>query len=443
MPSQPIQSTPGGAVPSPETVRGVHRGGADHRALNERIRAERISLVFGNTGPALLGNILVALLAMVVLLPLVPTATALGWLFVLLAIAAVRWRLKRSYDRYASDRHPPPDVWIRRVFVVLTVNGVWWGVFGILLLSYADRFQAGFAPFIIGGMIAAAVATLGSLRSAYLGFTLPMAAILVGTLIRQGDPDALLMAGFSIAFEITMIGTVWQVSAIVSRNIELRIQNESLVGSLTLTNCELAEVNQDLAREIEDRKRAEARSEFLASHDTLTGLPNRRTQKDRFARAAARAAREGGAVAVLFLDLDSFKQVNDTLGHSAGDRLLCVVADRLRDCLRRMDSVCRHGGDEFLVLIGDAQDREKVGVVADRIIQSVRMPVDLEGERVQVGCSIGISLYPDDGDDFELLVGCADQALYRAKRRGGIGYRFFLPDLDLCDASNLRVKRVS
>jgi len=409
-------------------IPGVQSVGACEPDLGARIRAERIAVLFANTGAALTGNLLVAVLALVVAFPLMPASLSVSWFAVFMLIALVRGWMAWRYNRWSGDRRPSADVWVRALFFVLAFQSVWWGVFCVLLIHYANPFQAGFAPFIIGGMVAAAVATLGSLRSAYLAFTLPMVVSLVGVLIWQGDHDALFMAGFSIAFEITMIVTVWQVSAIVSRNIELRIQNEHLAGSLAATNEELSEVNRDLAREIEERKRAEARSDFLATHDVLTGLPNRRTQSDRFAQAAARVSRSGGLVAILFVDLDRFKQVNDALGHAAGDRLLCLVSERLRHALRGGDSVCRHGGDEFLVLVGEAADRATIVQVAERILEVVCAPIDLDGQLVQIGCSIGISLYPDDDDAFERLVVHADQALYRAKGQGGYAYRFFAPE---------------
>lgn len=385
------------------------------------IRAERIGLVFRNTRSALFGNLLVAFLGLVILWPHVAPAISLAWLLGLLTILTIRWRIKRAYARQTGDHRVSMDVWGRRLFVVLTLTGFWWGGFSLLLLVHADAPQTGFVSFIIGGMMAAAVATLGPLRSVYLGFTLPMIACLFGGLIWRGGHESWFMVSFAAAFEITMIATVWQISGIVSRNIELRLQNEGLVRSLT-------RINAELAHEIEERRDAEARSAFLATHDALTGLPNRRMQEDRFVQALGHAARGGGLVAILFIDLDRFKQVNDTLGHAAGDSLLRVLAGRLRECLRSGDSVCRQGGDEFLVLLVDIAGRDGIAAVAERIVQSLRDPVELAGEQIQVGCSIGISLYPDDGDDFELLVSRADQALYQAKHQGRNSYRFFLAD---------------
>ncbi|MFD2113064.1 diguanylate cyclase domain-containing protein [Thiorhodococcus fuscus] len=437
MPSPPARTVVSTGPQSLGLTSGVQSVGAHESDLGARIRAERIALLFANTGAALTGNLLVAVLALVIVFPLAPAILSVSWFAVFMLIALVRGWMTRRYDRRSDDRRPSSGVWVRALMFILALQGTWWGVFCVLLMRYASPIQVGFAPFIIGGIVAAAVATLGSLRSAYLAFTVPMIVTLIGTLVWRGGNDALLMAGLSVAFEITMIVTVWQVSAIVSRNIDLRVQNEHLVGSLTATNEELSEVNRDLAREIEERKRAEARSDFLATHDVLTGLPNRRTQSDRFAQAAARVSRSGGLVAILFVDLDRFKQVNDALGHAAGDRLLCLVSERLRHALRSGDSVCRHGGDEFLVLVAEATGRATIVQVAERILEAVCAPIDLDGHSVRIGCSIGISLYPDDDDSFERLVVHADRALYRAKGQGGDVYRFFAPEPCLSKGSGL------
>ena len=380
-------------------------------------------MVFDNTAFALVGNVLVALLGVEIIFPQAPALVPEGWLGILLAIVIGRWWLKRSRDRRATSIPPNSPLWTRRLLAITTLNGAWWGVFCILLFTYASPLQVGFAPFVIGGMVAASVATLGPLRSVYLGFTLPMIACLIGSLLWHGSQDAVVMTGFAVAFEITMIGTVWRVNNIVGRNIELKLQNEHLVRSLTAAN-------QSLQHEIVERRHAEERSAFLATHDALTGLPNRRMQLDRFGRAAARVSRHGGTLAVLFLDLDRFKEVNDTLGHTAGDTLLKAVSNQLRACLRQGDSICRQGGDEFLLLLTEAADESAVASVAERILESLQRPIQLAGREVRIGCSIGISLYPHDGDSFDLVVGRADKALYRAKRDGGNRYRFFATELD-------------
>lgn len=154
----------------------------------------------------------------------------------------------------------------------------------------------------------------------------------------------------------------------------------------------------------------------LGTLDALTRLPNRSTLRDRFSQAVAAARRQQRHVALLFLDLDDFKQFNDDHGHLFGDQVLCWVAGRLRAAVREVDTVSRHGGDEFLILLTDLAQRGDAQTVADKLVATLGEPVTLDGHQLQVGASIGVALYPDDGTDFNLLVAHADAAMYVAKR---------------------------
>ncbi|MDP3123382.1 MAG: diguanylate cyclase, partial [Thiobacillus sp.] len=182
---------------------------------------------------------------------------------------------------------------------------------------------------------------------------------------------------------------------------------------------------QGVDRDVTERKQAEARIEFLAHHDALTGLPNRVLLRDRFEHALATAERSRTRVAMLFLDLDNFKMVNDTLGHAAGDQLLLTVVARLADCTRDSDTMSRQGGDEFIVLLGDMPDLEAVERIASKILAQLAEPVELNGHALNAACSIGIAMYPDDGASFDTLLQKADAAMYNAKGAGRNIYQFF------------------
>jgi diguanylate cyclase (GGDEF)-like protein/PAS domain S-box-containing protein len=172
------------------------------------------------------------------------------------------------------------------------------------------------------------------------------------------------------------------------------------------------------AFDVTERRRAEDQIRQLAYHDPLTGLPNRLLFTDRLAVAVAQAHRLGHAVALLFLDLDRFKLINDSLGHSIGDRLLRSVADRLRAAVREGDTVARLGGDEFTLLLPGITHPHDALRIADKILASVRQPFELSGRELYITASLGISVYPEDGLDPEALVKNADTAMYRAKDRG-------------------------
>jgi diguanylate cyclase (GGDEF)-like protein/PAS domain S-box-containing protein len=182
---------------------------------------------------------------------------------------------------------------------------------------------------------------------------------------------------------------------------------------------------QGVDRDITERRQAEARIEFLAHHDVLTGLPNRVLLRDRFEHALAQAKRAQTHVAMLFIDLDNFKVVNDSLGHAAGDQLLLAVVTRLSQCTRDSDTISRQGGDEFILLLNDIPGAEAVERVAAEILGHLAEPVEINGHVLNTSCSIGIALFPEDGDDFDTLLQKADTAMYNAKDAGRNTYRFF------------------
>ena len=189
--------------------------------------------------------------------------------------------------------------------------------------------------------------------------------------------------------------------------------------------------------DISARKEMEARLAHLANHDPLTGLPNRHLLADRLGQALISAARHGRAAGALFLDLDRFKVINDSLGHSAGDRLLKAVAERLQDGVREGDTVARLGGDEFVMILDDMAQPQDAALVAQKILESFVQPFHVEipeaggAQEFFFTTSIGISLYPSDGEDVDTLLKNADTAMYRAKERGGNSYQFFTPEMDL------------
>ncbi len=178
------------------------------------------------------------------------------------------------------------------------------------------------------------------------------------------------------------------------------------------------------------RKQAEENLLYVATHDTLTGLPNRYMLNQRFAHALNNAQRYRKSMALLFLDLDRFKFINDTLGHPFGDRVLTEVAGRLRLCLREIDTIARFGGDEFVALIEDFAAPGDIVSVAQKILHALRWPFLLEGETCHVTASIGIGLYPNDGADFASLLKSADIAAYRAKEQGKNNYLFYSEEMN-------------
>ncbi|WP_161784244.1 EAL domain-containing protein [Aquabacterium sp. NJ1] len=180
-----------------------------------------------------------------------------------------------------------------------------------------------------------------------------------------------------------------------------------------------------LSEEIEERQEAEERAAFLAYHDVLTGLPNRELARDRLSQALADAKRHNKQVALVLLDLDHFKNINDTLGHAVGDQLLRAVADILLNTLRQSDTVSRPGGDEFLMVLKDLPDADAATPVVTKVMEELGKPVSVIGQDLSISASMGIAMAPNDGEDFDTLLQRADTALYRSKDEGRNTYRFF------------------
>lgn len=201
-------------------------------------------------------------------------------------------------------------------------------------------------------------------------------------------------------------------------------------------------VFQTLFRDITEQKQIAKKIEYLAYHDPLTGLANRRLLEDRIDHAISSAARRNANVAVCYLDIDHFKDVNDSLGHQAGDQLLQMVAVRLMACIRAEDTLARAGGDEFTFMLNDIADVENAGSIAQKIIHEISKPFTIGNEEIRITPSIGISVCPQDGRDSETLLKNADSALYQAKQSGRATYRFYTEALHEKAMERMKIERL-
>jgi diguanylate cyclase (GGDEF)-like protein/PAS domain S-box-containing protein len=261
----------------------------------------------------------------------------------------------------------------------------------------------------------------------------------VGRCVRLSDPlsdDGTVLAPAADPQTVDLVATHGVRS---SACVEIRGAGQlyGLLGVYSDAECRFSPENTDYLRSLAntlataiDRWHAEQALARLAQFDPLTGLPNRTLFLDRFGQALKAAARGGWSVGVLFVDIDRFKIINDTLGHSSGDKLLVQAAERLQHCVRAEDVVGRLGGDEFAFVLSHLTRPDDAALVAQKVVASLAAPFDLDGQEVYVSASVGIGIYPVDGADAGTLLRNADTAMYRAKESGRNGYQFYLPQMN-------------
>jgi diguanylate cyclase (GGDEF)-like protein/PAS domain S-box-containing protein len=244
----------------------------------------------------------------------------------------------------------------------------------------------------------------------------------------------------------------------LSRNIELRFRSSHADGEMRTFNVELVGIpriesddpsetgaehtsligTHGVARDITDRMKADQLISYQAYHDILTDLPNRVLFRDRLNLAILQAKRNNTELALMFIDLDRFKLVNDTMGHAVGDVLLQQAAVRLKSCLRRGDTLARLGGDEFTVVLPELGDRQDAVFVAEKFLESLRQPFELGGQTIHISASIGIAIYPGDGESIDELISNSDIAMYHTKTDGKNGHTFFRREM--LDVSTRKVE---
>ncbi len=413
-----------------KTIQNRDNTSFDHRNdINaEQIKQHQIQLLFDNSLSANIVVIIAAVFSAVILRnsPLIEWISL--WAFSMIVFSTLRlllwWRYRTAPTSLSVDE------WARRYVLGTLLVGIGWSALGIFAWLTDDLLTHGMVFIVLVGAISASATVLSSLIPALYAYVLPMGISSTLTFTSNGSETAFVAGVFMPLYTSMIIRTGINANRNLTRALHLQYENQSLVDRL---NEEIAEKKSAQ----ETLKEHAAQLEKLAHHDPLTDLPNRLLLDARLKHAIERSKRYKTQTAVLFMDLDGFKHVNDSLGHQAGDDLLCQVAKRLKGSVREEDTVARLGGDEFVVVMGDVKNSRDVEKIAQKLMKQIKRPYTVDHQNVYVGTSIGISLYPKDGSTTEELITNADAAMYRAKEMGRGNYQFYT--IDMTEAAYDRV----
>jgi diguanylate cyclase (GGDEF)-like protein len=374
------------------------------QTADQQVRLEKFRLLQQTLPQSISFGAVLALTVVAVLWRTQPAWVLLGWFAAHVGVNLWRLAVLRRFrhlqtDAVAAMRFAPA------IQMGCAASGLLWGLLALLPYAPDDLSTPLFVAFVLAGVTAGGATAMASELVAALAFQFTIFAMLALHLL-MSESDAIYRAmGFS-ALLYTLFMAVWT--------------NRMHRNAVATIHMQL-----DSTRREQQLKDEEARYRNLAHHDTLTGLPNRLSLQVRMPELLARAAADGLDVAVIYIDLDRFKDINDLRGHRCGDALLQNAARRLRDCVRATDLVVRMGGDEFIVATTDAQRTVQIVTLVERIAASLELPLLYEGEVLKTSGSMGIAVYPEHGADLEQLLKNADIALYQAKATGRGNHRFF------------------
>lgn len=395
------------------------------RDVSRQVKAELTNLLYQHTRGAHLAASGVGILLALLFIPhAVHPLLLAGWLTYLLLLETARGLLGHYFRLHPVALADSP-IWLRRFLTGNLLAALAWGLAGALLFPAGDVPYQMFLTIVIMGACAVTMPALAANLGGYLCFLL--LAVLPVIVRLLAEPHVIQLTAALLA--CVMAGLLARTASGMHRRLveELRVR------------FNYADLAEELRVEITDRKRAQEDLTRLANYDTLTGLPNRSLCEQKLEHAVARARRGDAELAVLFVDLDRFKRINDSLGHHTGDAVLKRVAQRLTRCVGERDTVARLSGDEFILIVANAENRDHITALAERILRTLARPMLLDEMELRITASVGITLLAADSPDAASLLTHADTALYRAKRHGRNRYQFFTPDMHA--AAIMRLKR--
>lgn len=332
-----------------------------------------------------------------------------AWYIIFMVVTLSRTVLVNLFLK-SDDPEPHIQTW-KNLFIIGTfLGGLSWGVVGTPLLLPINALQQTPIMVILAGVCAGSVPAFAPIRNAALVFLITaLLPLIISFSLTQNSVYLFLLATYSAFFIYLMMLSI-RTHQIIKNSFSLQFQNEILVQNLSDAKNQLELTNTRLKQD--------------ATHDPLTQVANRSLFEANFEKGIQMAAKEHSILALLYLDLDGFKNVNDTYGHEAGDQLLLIVVARLNNVLRNKDILSRLGGDELAIILENMANVQAIADVAERVREVISEPIMLEKAEVQVHVSIGIAIYPTDGTDANTLLRVADRAMYYVKDHGGNNYHF-------------------
>ena len=376
---------------------------------SQEVQQKLLNLAYHQAKTGFIASFLCAGVILLGLLRPANNALVIGWFVFTLFIISLRGAI---VSVYARQQHPESHYrqW-RNVFVVFScVAGITWGLMGATLFTHATDIQRMLIILVVSSVTAGSVPLLSGVVMASVGFlTFALLPLIVNILFIKSQIS--LIFDFTLfTYWLFMIALSYKTHAILRRSFALQFENYALLTSLTEAKSALEESNVKL--------------EQAATHDPLTNAANRSLFNNNICAAVQRAKLKNKKLAVLFIDLDDFKEVNDIYGHHAGDVVLLEIIKRLSSLCRDNDNISRLGGDEFTVILENIAGVKGVANVSHRLCEAIAAPIKIGEIEVQVSASIGISIYPDDGEEVEMLIHSADKSMYFVKQKGGNGYLF-------------------
>ena len=359
------------------------------------VKAELTNLLYHNTRGTHLAGIIVAVL-LVALFWNTPLSHVIqiAWLVFMLAVEIGRGLLNRNFNHRSIEAVNAP-LWERRFLAGNLLTACGWGLAGILLFSPGDVAHQMFLATVIMSACALAMPALAPSLRGYAIFLFMAALPLVIRL--------------ALTFDVVRLAAAVLACVMLALLLRMSIGMHTRLVEQLNTRFAFADIADELRTEMADRKRAEEQLVQLANFDSLTGLPNRTLFEQKITNAITRARRGDAQLAVLFVDLDRFKHINDSLGHQTGDQVLKRVAQRLKRCIGDRDTVARLSGDEFIVLVEHVNKREDIVRLAERILRTLAKPMMLNETELRVTGSVGITLLAADSPDAKSLLANADR----------------------------------